>query len=118
FRELLAVRPEDRGRFSDLAALRGRRVATLGGTMAYDILLAARDSIGLIPVSYDDDVHPYADLAAGRVDAVLLDHIIAQRALHRLGGGFVIQPEEIGRASCRDRGSRAGGAVGRVEKTI
>src|SRR5207249_636453 len=52
FRELLAVRPEDRGRFSDLAALRGRRVATLGGTMAYDILLAARDSIGLIPVSY------------------------------------------------------------------
>ena len=95
FRELLAVRPEDRGRFSDLAALRGRRVATLGGTMAYDILLAARDSIGLIPVSYDDDVHPYADLAAGRVDAVLLDHIIAQRALHRLGGGFVIQPEAV-----------------------
>jgi polar amino acid transport system substrate-binding protein len=95
FRETLAVRPEDRGRFSDLAALRGRRVATLGGTMAYDILLAARDSIGLIPVSYDDDVHPYSDLAGGRVDAVLLDHIIAQRALHRLGGGFVIQPEAV-----------------------
>src|SRR5207247_5091342 len=94
FRELLAVRPEDRGRFSDLAALRGRRVATLGGTMAYDILLAARDSIGLIPVSYDDDVHPYADLAAGRVDAVLLDHIIAQRSLRR-SGGFVIQPEPV-----------------------
>ena len=95
FREILAVRPEDRGRFSELAALRGRRVATLGATMAYDILLAARDSMGLIPVSYDDDVHPYADLAAGRVDAVLLDHIIAERALRRLGGGFVIQPEPV-----------------------
>jgi len=36
-------------------------------------------------------VHPYTDLARGRVDAVLLDHIIAQRALRRLGGtGFVI----------------------------
>jgi His/Glu/Gln/Arg/opine family amino acid ABC transporter permease subunit len=43
-------------------------------------------------VSYDDDVHPYGDLAAGRVDAVLLDHIIAQRSLRR-SGGFVIQPE-------------------------
>jgi len=95
FREILAVRPEDRGRFSDLAALRGRRVATLGATMAYDILLAARDSMGLIPVSYDDDVHPYADLATGRVDAVLLDHIIAERALRRLRGGLVIQPEPV-----------------------
>jgi len=56
-------------------------------------LLEARDSIGLIPVSYDDDVHPYTDLLGGRVDAVLLDHIIAQRALRRLGGAaFVILP--------------------------
>ena len=96
FREVLAVRPEDRGRFSRLANLRGRRVATLGATVAYDILVAARDSLGLIPVSYDDDVHPYSDLMAGRVDAVLLDHIIAQRALRRRGGaGFVIQPQAV-----------------------
>jgi polar amino acid transport system substrate-binding protein len=91
FREVLVVRPEDAGRINDLADLRGRRVATLGATIAYDLLVAARDSIGLIALSYDDDVHPYADLAAGRVDAVLLDHIIAQRALRRAGGtGFVI----------------------------
>ena len=96
FREVLAVRPEDRGRWTDLAALRGRRVATLGATMAYDILVAARDSLGVIPVSYDDDVHPYSDLVAGRVDAVLLDHIIAQRSLHRLGASvFVIEPRAV-----------------------
>ncbi len=98
FREVLAVRPEDRDRVHGLADLRGRRVATLGATIAYDLLVTARDS-GVIPVSYDDDVHPYADLVAGRVDAVLLDHIIAQRALRRRGGsGFVTlaQPVAIG----------------------
>ena len=96
FREVLAVRSADAGRFSHLADLRGRRVATLGATVAYDILVAARDSLGVIPVSYDDDVHPYSDLVAGRVDAVLLDHIIAQRALRRRGGaGFVIQPQAV-----------------------
>ena len=99
FREVLAVRPEDAGRIHGLADLRGRRVATLGATIAYDLLVAARDTTGVIPVSYDDDVHPYGDLARGRVDAVLLDHIIAQRALRRRGGsGFVIlaQPVALG----------------------
>jgi len=96
FREVLAVRPEDRGRWSALADLRGRRVATLGATMAYDILVAAADSHGVIPVSYDDDVHPFSDLMAGRVDAVLLDHIIAERSLHRLrGAAFIVEPRAI-----------------------
>src|ERR1044072_1930121 len=73
------------------AAPRGGRVAPLGATIAYDLLERARDSVGVIPISYDDDVHPYADLVSGRVDAVLLDHIIAQRALRRAGGtAFVI----------------------------
>jgi len=99
FREVLAVRPEDAGSIHGLADVRGRRVATLGATIAYDLLVAARDSTGLIALSYDDDVHPYADLVAGRVDAVLLDHIIAQRALRRSGGSrFVIvaQPVALG----------------------
>jgi polar amino acid transport system substrate-binding protein len=96
FREVLAVRRADTGRIHGLADLHGRRVATLGATIAYDLLLAARDSTGLIPLSYDDDVHPYADLVAGRVDAVLLDHIIAQRALRRAGGsGLVIVQEPV-----------------------
>ena len=99
FREVLAVRPEDARRIHSLADLRGRRVATLGATIAYELLISARDSTGLIPISYDDDVHPYGDLVTGRVDAVLLDHIIAQRALRRRGGsGFVIldQPVAVG----------------------
>ncbi len=96
FREVLAVRPADASRIHGLADLRGRKVATLGSTIAYDLLLAARDSTGIIPISYDDDVHPYADLVQGRMDAVLLDHIIAQRALRRRGGtGFVILPRPV-----------------------
>ena len=94
FREVLAVRPSDRTRFTKLADLAGRRVATLGATMAYRLLLDAQRQSGVVPVSYDDDVHPYADLTAGRVDAVLLDNIIAERSLRRTGG-FVIQPEPV-----------------------
>ena len=92
FLEVLAVRPQDRERFRHLSDLAGRRVATLGATGAHDILLAEEKRTGLVPVSYDDDVHPYSDLVAGRVDAVLLDNIIAERSLRRMGG-FVIQPE-------------------------
>jgi polar amino acid transport system substrate-binding protein len=92
FRQVLAVRPADATRFRRLSDLAGKRVATLGGTGAYDMLLEEKERSGLIPVSYDDDVHPYTDLVAGRVDAVLLDHVIAERSLRRTGG-FVIQPE-------------------------
>src|SRR5687768_9783116 len=94
FREVLAVRPADQARFRRLSDLAGRRVGTLGSTQAYAILLEERARSGLIPVSYDDDVHPYTDLVAGRVDAVLLDHIIAERSLSRIEG-FVIQPEPV-----------------------
>ena len=94
FREVLAVRPADSARFSSLASLAGHRVGTLAATGAYRLLLDAEAAHGVVPVSYDDDVHPYEDLVAGRVDAVLLDHIIAQRSLRRTGG-FVIQPEPV-----------------------
>jgi polar amino acid transport system substrate-binding protein len=94
FREVLAVRPGDRTRFRTLQDLAGRRVATLAATTAYQILLEEQSRSGLVPVSYDDDVHPYSDLVAGRVDAVLLDHVIAERALRR-DPGFVIQPRPV-----------------------
>jgi polar amino acid transport system substrate-binding protein len=86
FHEVLTMRGEDRGKFSTLAALRGRRIGTLGGTIAYERVLAAEKSDGVICVSYDDDVHPYADLRAGRLDAVLLDNIIAVRSMRRVPG--------------------------------
>lgn len=88
FREVLTVRAGDRERYRTLADLRGRRVATLGGTMAYDLLLEAERSHGLAAVSYDEDVHPYTDLAMGRVDAVVLDHVLAERAMRRTAGLF------------------------------
>jgi polar amino acid transport system substrate-binding protein len=90
FREVLAVRDADRSRVHGLHDLKGRRVATLGGTIAYEILLAAEREIGLEPVSYDDDVHPYEDLVLGRVDAVLLDNVLADRRARQLGGFGVV----------------------------
>ena len=94
FYEVLAVRVADSAKYRTLDALAKRKVATLGGTTAYEILLDAQKRNGLVPVSYDDDVHPYSDLVAGRVDAVLLDHVIAERSLRRLGK-FVIQPQPV-----------------------
>lgn len=83
FREVLTVRAGDRDRYRTLADLGGRRVATLGGTIAYDLLLAAETARGITAVSYDDDVHPYEDLRLGRVDGVVLDHVLAERAMRR-----------------------------------
>jgi len=94
FREVLSVRTADVGRFRTLADLRGRRVATLGGTIAYEILRAASRGDGIEAVSYDDDVHPYSDLALGRVDAVLLDNVLAERR-RKTTQGFVTQPDPV-----------------------
>ena len=94
FREVLAVRPADSTKFRTLADLGGHRVGTLAATGAWRLLLDAKGKYGVVPVSYDDDVHPYEDLVSGRLDAVLLDHIIAQRSLRRTGG-FVIQPQPV-----------------------
>jgi len=94
FREVLTVRAADAARFRSLADLRGRRVATLGGTTAYELLLAAEREHGVDAISYDDDVHPYEDLLNGRVDAVLLDNVIAERSMRRMPG-LATQPEAV-----------------------
>jgi polar amino acid transport system substrate-binding protein len=117
FREVLSVRSADAGRFRTLADLRGRRVGTLGGTIAYDILLAAERGHGIIPVSYEDDVHPYSDLLIGRLDAVLLDNVLADRRSRTIPG-FVTHAEPVavshyvgvlapGNEGLRDRVDRA-----------
>src|SRR5439155_4377102 len=60
FREVLSVRTADVARLHTLHDLGGKRVGTLGGTIAYDILLRAEREYGLHVVSYDDDVHPFS----------------------------------------------------------
>jgi polar amino acid transport system substrate-binding protein len=94
FREVLAVRTADTARFRTLADLGGHRVGTLGGTIAYEILLRAAAEHGLMPVSYEDDVHPYEDLVNGRLDAVLLDNVLAERRA-RTRPGFTVQPTSV-----------------------
>lgn len=93
FRELMTVRSSDKDRYRALADLRGHRVATLGATLAYDLLVEAQGR-GVIPVTYEDDVHPYSDLVLGRVDAVVLDAILAQRGVRR-NSGLMNQPTPL-----------------------
>ncbi|MBI3493461.1 MAG: ABC transporter permease subunit [Acidobacteria bacterium] len=94
FREVLSVRDADAPRLRTLADLKGKTVGTLGGTIAYEILLRAEREYGLRAVSYEDDVHPYSDLVLGRVDAVLLDNVLAERR-HGATQGFTIQPQTV-----------------------
>jgi polar amino acid transport system substrate-binding protein len=94
FREVLSVRSADAERLRTLADLRGRKVGTLSGTIAYEILLAAERDHGITAVSYDDDVHPYSDLLIGRLDAVLLDNVLAERR-GRTAPGFVTHPDAV-----------------------
>ncbi len=95
FREILTVRAADALRVRSLADLRGRRVATLAATLAFDLLTAAEKEHGLIVVPYEDDVHPYTDLTVGRVDAVLLDEVLAERGVRR-HPGLMNQPTSVG----------------------
>jgi polar amino acid transport system substrate-binding protein len=95
FREILTVRRADAARFRSFADLRGRRVATLGATQAAEALERARVEHGVEPVIYEDDVHPYTDLAAGRVDAVLLDAVLAERGVRR-NASLANQPTDLG----------------------
>jgi polar amino acid transport system substrate-binding protein len=71
----LMVRRADAGRVRTLADLAGRRVATLGGSLAADVLAGS----AAVLVLHEGVEEPYIDLEQGRVDGVLLDHIIAAR---------------------------------------
>ena len=94
FREVLTVRAADVGRYKSLSDLRGHPVATLGATLAYDLLVEAQARDGIVPVTYEDDVHPYSDLLLGRVDAVVLDAILADRGVRR-NRGLINQPAPL-----------------------
>jgi polar amino acid transport system substrate-binding protein len=74
YAETLAVRSDSKIR--SLFELSGKRVGTLNQTFAYDIL---RMIPTIESAVYEGNQEPYDDLVHGRVDAVLLDNIIADR---------------------------------------
>ena len=94
FRVVLTVRAADKDRFRSLADLRGRSVATLAATQSFDLLKRAEPTYGITAVSYEDDVHPYDDLVLGRVDAVVLDNVLAGREQLRRQG-IMTQPQAV-----------------------
>lgn len=69
--ETLAVRKGST--VASVEQLSGKRVGTLNQTVAHDLLKARPLEV----VLYEGQQEPYADLVAGRVDGVLLDHVIA-----------------------------------------
>jgi polar amino acid transport system substrate-binding protein len=71
--ETLAVRKG--ASYRSLADLAGKRVGTLNQTVAHDLLRASPAET----VLYEGQQEPYMDLAKGRTEAVLLDHVIADR---------------------------------------
>jgi polar amino acid transport system substrate-binding protein len=85
FAERLIARDDDT-RVRDLASLRDLRVGTLANSLAWDML----EPTGAQRVPYEGVDEPYQDLVERRVDAVLLDDIIAERygkkpGLHTVG---------------------------------
>jgi polar amino acid transport system substrate-binding protein len=61
--------------YQNLSELAGKRVGSLNQTVASDILKASHAEL----VLYEGQQEPYLDLAKGRTEAVLLDHVIADR---------------------------------------
>jgi polar amino acid transport system substrate-binding protein len=73
FTETLVVRRDEA--VHRLTDLRGQRVGTLSGSLAFDIVAVA----GVDVVLYEGVEEPYIDLEQGRLRAVVLDNIIADR---------------------------------------
>jgi len=73
YAETLAVRKGSSLRSFDQIA--GKKVGTLNQTYAYELLRASRAEL----VLYEGVEEPYIDLMHGRIDAVLIDNIIADR---------------------------------------
>jgi polar amino acid transport system substrate-binding protein len=81
FAARLMARASDMSIKSDLFALHGKKVGTLANSLAFEMLRGSAE-----PVVYEGVEEPYADLANGRTDAVLLDDVIAARYGRRSPG--------------------------------
>lgn len=71
--ETLTIRRD--ARYMSLDDLAGKRVGTLNQTVANDLLRQRPLEV----VLYEGQEEPYFDLEKGRTEAVLLDHVIAER---------------------------------------
>jgi len=91
YAETLAVRTGSKVR--SLADLKGKRVAVLNQTYAFDLV---RSMPGVEAVLYEGVEEPYLDLANDRVDAVLLDNIVADRYGCKMKG-ITCLPDDIAR---------------------
>ena len=103
FSERLMARVGD-ARVHDLASVRALRVGTLANSQAWDLLLAA----GAVAIPYEGVDEPFADLAAGRTDAVLMDDIIADRYAPRHAGLRVVGDVAEGRYAAAVRAEDRG----------
>jgi polar amino acid transport system substrate-binding protein len=77
FAERLMARRDDAS-VTGLDSLATRRVGTLTNSLAYEILTSPSKRAPVV-VLYEGVEEPYLDLARGRIDAVLLDDLIATR---------------------------------------
>lgn len=77
YAETLAVRKGDP--YKSLADLKGKKIATLNQTYAYDLLTKNGFDPAAYGGIYEGVQEPYLDLVNGKIDAVLLDNIIADR---------------------------------------
>ncbi len=64
---------KDNEAIKEISDLKGKKVGTLAGTMAYDML----QNIGGVDIRTYEGVWPYEDVALGRIDAAFLDLPIA-----------------------------------------
>ncbi|MCX8071510.1 MAG: ABC transporter substrate-binding protein/permease [Candidatus Binatia bacterium] len=80
FRESLIVRLEDAYRVRGLADLQEKRVGTLANSLAHEILRSQTD---VRLVLYEGVDEPLTDLEVSRIDAVVIDDVIARRYLPR-----------------------------------
>lgn len=91
YAETLAVKRGNNAQ--SLTELKGKRIGTLNQTYAYDLLIAN----GFDPASYagiyEGVQEPYLDLVNGKIDAVLLDNIIADRYGCPMEGVECVQQE-------------------------
>lgn len=76
YEQQLTVRAADKDKYRGLDDLKGRKVGTLSGAEANNVLAAAGFAEDLV-VPHDDSLTPYRNLELERVDAVLQEDLIA-----------------------------------------